>query len=93
MSQNDKLVSTPFLSLQAFFTDTYMHEHPDDLESIEVLKHLIALQVNRNSLLAVEPVLRHTVPAIRTEAPSSSPIRSLSWLMGSESTERNPLSS
>lgn len=45
MSQNDKLVSTPFLSLQAFFTDTYMHEHPDDLESIEVLKHLIALQV------------------------------------------------
>lgn len=45
MSQNDKLVSTPFLSLQAFFTDTYMQEHPDDLESIEVLKHLIALQV------------------------------------------------
>uniref|UniRef100_A0A8C7ITM7 Dedicator of cytokinesis 5 n=1 Tax=Oncorhynchus kisutch TaxID=8019 RepID=A0A8C7ITM7_ONCKI len=30
---------------KAFFTDTYMHEHPDDLESIEVLKHLIALQI------------------------------------------------
>uniref|UniRef100_A0A673ZHR1 Dedicator of cytokinesis 5 n=1 Tax=Salmo trutta TaxID=8032 RepID=A0A673ZHR1_SALTR len=30
---------------KAFFTDTYIHEHPEDLESIEVLKHLIALQI------------------------------------------------
>ncbi|XP_066570294.1 dedicator of cytokinesis protein 5 [Amia ocellicauda] len=30
---------------KAFFTDTYMQEHPQDLERIEVLKHLIALQI------------------------------------------------
>uniref|UniRef100_A0A8C8IM77 Dedicator of cytokinesis 5 n=1 Tax=Oncorhynchus tshawytscha TaxID=74940 RepID=A0A8C8IM77_ONCTS len=30
---------------KAFFTDAYIHEHPEDLESIEVLKHLIALQI------------------------------------------------
>uniref|UniRef100_A0A667Y3E7 Dedicator of cytokinesis 5 n=1 Tax=Myripristis murdjan TaxID=586833 RepID=A0A667Y3E7_9TELE len=30
---------------KAFFTDTYMHEHPEDHERIEVLKHLIALQI------------------------------------------------
>ncbi|CAB1319740.1 unnamed protein product [Coregonus sp. 'balchen'] len=30
---------------KAFFTDTYIHEHPEDLQSIEVLKHLIALQI------------------------------------------------
>uniref|UniRef100_A0A3B5AFA0 Dedicator of cytokinesis 5 n=1 Tax=Stegastes partitus TaxID=144197 RepID=A0A3B5AFA0_9TELE len=30
---------------KAFFTDTYIHEHPDDHERIEVLKHLIALQI------------------------------------------------
>ena len=42
---NKNVYSTPFLSLKAFFTDTYIHEHPEDLESIEVLKHLIALQV------------------------------------------------
>ncbi|KAG7491049.1 hypothetical protein JOB18_047986 [Solea senegalensis] len=30
---------------KAFFTDTYMHEHPEDHGRIEVLKHLIALQV------------------------------------------------
>lgn len=30
---------------QAFFTDAYVQEHPEDLERIEVLKQLIALQV------------------------------------------------
>uniref|UniRef100_A0A3P8SEF6 Dedicator of cytokinesis 5 n=1 Tax=Amphiprion percula TaxID=161767 RepID=A0A3P8SEF6_AMPPE len=30
---------------KAFFTDTYIQEHPDDHERIEVLKHLIALQI------------------------------------------------
>ncbi|KAG7274537.1 hypothetical protein CRUP_023914 [Coryphaenoides rupestris] len=30
---------------KAFFTSTYIHEHPEDLERIEVLKQLIALQV------------------------------------------------
>ncbi|XP_018587206.2 dedicator of cytokinesis protein 5 [Scleropages formosus] len=30
---------------KAFFTDTYIREHPEDLERIEVLKHLIALQI------------------------------------------------
>ncbi|XP_061529041.1 dedicator of cytokinesis protein 5 isoform X1 [Phycodurus eques] len=30
---------------KAFFTDTYIHEHPEDHERIEVLKHLIALQI------------------------------------------------
>ncbi|KAM9359964.1 dedicator of cytokinesis protein 5 isoform 1-T1 [Symphorus nematophorus] len=30
---------------KAFFTDTYMQEHPEDHERIEVLKHLIALQI------------------------------------------------
>lgn len=30
---------------QAFFTDAYIQEHPEDQERIEVLKHLIALQV------------------------------------------------
>ncbi|XP_072561850.1 dedicator of cytokinesis protein 5 isoform X1 [Paramormyrops kingsleyae] len=30
---------------KAFFIDTYIKEHPEDLESIEVLKHLIALQI------------------------------------------------
>lgn len=32
-------------SPQAFFKDAYIQEHPEDLERIEVLKHLIALQV------------------------------------------------
>lgn len=31
---------------QAFFTSTYVQEHPEDLERIELLKHLIALQVS-----------------------------------------------
>uniref|UniRef100_A0A3P9HZU8 Dedicator of cytokinesis 5 n=1 Tax=Oryzias latipes TaxID=8090 RepID=A0A3P9HZU8_ORYLA len=30
---------------KAFFTDTYMQNHPDDHDRIEVLKHLIALQI------------------------------------------------
>uniref|UniRef100_A0A8C5NAJ9 Dedicator of cytokinesis 5 n=1 Tax=Gouania willdenowi TaxID=441366 RepID=A0A8C5NAJ9_GOUWI len=30
---------------KAFFTDTYMLEHPKDQERIDVLKHLIALQI------------------------------------------------
>ncbi|XP_031426793.1 dedicator of cytokinesis protein 5 [Clupea harengus] len=30
---------------KAFFTEKYMLEHPEDLERIDVLKHLIALQV------------------------------------------------
>ncbi|TKS79108.1 Dedicator of cytokinesis protein 5 [Collichthys lucidus] len=30
---------------KAFFTETYMQEHPEDHERIEVLKHLIALQI------------------------------------------------
>uniref|UniRef100_A0A4W6F3G5 Dedicator of cytokinesis 5 n=1 Tax=Lates calcarifer TaxID=8187 RepID=A0A4W6F3G5_LATCA len=30
---------------KAFFTDTYIQEHPEDHERIEVLKHLIALQI------------------------------------------------
>ncbi|KAL0979453.1 hypothetical protein UPYG_G00185280 [Umbra pygmaea] len=30
---------------KAFFTDTYLQTHPEDFEHIEVLKHLIALQV------------------------------------------------
>ncbi|KAG7241416.1 hypothetical protein INR49_025616 [Caranx melampygus] len=30
---------------KAFFTDTYIQEHPQDHERIEVLKHLIALQI------------------------------------------------
>uniref|UniRef100_A0AAR2JXQ2 Dedicator of cytokinesis 5 n=1 Tax=Pygocentrus nattereri TaxID=42514 RepID=A0AAR2JXQ2_PYGNA len=30
---------------KAFFTEAYMQQHPDDLERIEVLKHLIALQI------------------------------------------------
>ncbi|XP_035514057.1 dedicator of cytokinesis protein 5 [Morone saxatilis] len=30
---------------KAFFTDTYIQEHPEDHECIEVLKHLIALQI------------------------------------------------
>uniref|UniRef100_H3D1P3 Dedicator of cytokinesis 5 n=1 Tax=Tetraodon nigroviridis TaxID=99883 RepID=H3D1P3_TETNG len=30
---------------KAFFTDAYAQEHPEDLERIEVLKHLIALQI------------------------------------------------
>ncbi len=30
---------------QAFFTEAYMKKNPDHLERIEVLKHLIALQV------------------------------------------------
>eukprot|EP00064_Thunnus_orientalis_P009322 superscaffoldBa00001176_g9345 len=30
---------------KAFFTDTYSQEHPEDHERIEVLKHLIALQI------------------------------------------------
>lgn len=30
---------------QAFFTDSYIQEHPEDQERIELLKHLIALQV------------------------------------------------
>ncbi|KAM9743108.1 dedicator of cytokinesis protein 5 isoform 1-T1 [Menidia menidia] len=30
---------------KAFFKDTYIQEHPEDLERIEVLKHLIALQI------------------------------------------------
>lgn len=32
-------------SPQAFFTDAYVQDHPEDLERIEVLKQLIALQV------------------------------------------------
>lgn len=35
----------PMLSFQAFFTDKYLQEHPEDLEKIELLKRLIALQV------------------------------------------------
>lgn len=35
---------------QAFFTDTYIQEHPGDHERIEALKHLIALQVNSFTL-------------------------------------------
>uniref|UniRef100_A0A673CK56 Dedicator of cytokinesis 5 n=1 Tax=Sphaeramia orbicularis TaxID=375764 RepID=A0A673CK56_9TELE len=30
---------------KAFFTDTYIQQHPEDHERIEVLKHLIALQI------------------------------------------------
>uniref|UniRef100_A0A7N6FIL4 Dedicator of cytokinesis 5 n=1 Tax=Anabas testudineus TaxID=64144 RepID=A0A7N6FIL4_ANATE len=30
---------------KAFFTDTYMQQHPEDHKRIEVLKHLIALQI------------------------------------------------
>uniref|UniRef100_A0A3P8YT58 Dedicator of cytokinesis 5 n=1 Tax=Esox lucius TaxID=8010 RepID=A0A3P8YT58_ESOLU len=30
---------------KAFFTDSYLQAHPEDFESIEVLKHLIALQI------------------------------------------------
>ncbi|XP_063050218.1 dedicator of cytokinesis protein 5, partial [Engraulis encrasicolus] len=30
---------------KAFFTEKYMQEHPEDLERIDVLKHLIALQI------------------------------------------------
>uniref|UniRef100_A0A8D3D1I7 Dedicator of cytokinesis 5 n=1 Tax=Scophthalmus maximus TaxID=52904 RepID=A0A8D3D1I7_SCOMX len=30
---------------KAFFTDSYIQEHPEDHERIEVLKHLIALQI------------------------------------------------
>ncbi|TWW60672.1 Dedicator of cytokinesis protein 5 [Takifugu flavidus] len=30
---------------KAFFTDAYIQEHPEDQERIEVLKHLIALQI------------------------------------------------
>ncbi|XP_026884955.2 dedicator of cytokinesis protein 5 isoform X1 [Electrophorus electricus] len=30
---------------KAFFTEAYMQQHPEDLERIEVLKHLIALQI------------------------------------------------
>ncbi|XP_072538135.1 dedicator of cytokinesis protein 5 isoform X2 [Salminus brasiliensis] len=30
---------------KAFFTEAYMKQHPEDLERIEVLKHLIALQI------------------------------------------------
>ncbi|XP_045890116.1 dedicator of cytokinesis protein 5 isoform X2 [Micropterus dolomieu] len=30
---------------KAFFTDTYIQEHPEDHERIEILKHLIALQI------------------------------------------------
>ncbi|CAL8347289.1 unnamed protein product [Lota lota] len=30
---------------KAFFTNTYIHEHPEDLERIEILKQLIALQI------------------------------------------------
>ncbi|XP_035022026.1 dedicator of cytokinesis protein 5 isoform X1 [Hippoglossus stenolepis] len=30
---------------KAFFTDTYMQEHPEEHESIEILKQLIALQI------------------------------------------------
>ncbi|XP_049341626.1 dedicator of cytokinesis protein 5 [Astyanax mexicanus] len=30
---------------KAFFTESYMTQHPEDLERIEVLKHLIALQI------------------------------------------------
>ncbi|XP_015198521.1 dedicator of cytokinesis protein 5 isoform X2 [Lepisosteus oculatus] len=30
---------------KAFFTDAYIEEHPEDLERIEILKHLIALQI------------------------------------------------
>lgn len=39
--------------LQAFFIDTYIQEHPEDHERIEVLKQLIALQVTSPSTIIV----------------------------------------
>jgi len=32
--------------LQAFFTEKYLQEHPEDQDKIELLKQLIALQVS-----------------------------------------------
>lgn len=33
------------LCFQAFFTEKYLQEHPEDQDKIELLKQLIALQV------------------------------------------------
>lgn len=49
------LVEVLSWSSQAFFTDTYIQEHPEDQECIEVLKHLIALQVTPSPPLLWTP--------------------------------------
>lgn len=51
------------LCFQAFFTEKYLQEHPEDQDKIELLKHLIALQVlywERSTLAVCE---RRCVPA------------------------------
>lgn len=59
------------VSLQAFFTDTYMHEHPEDHERIEVLKHLIALQVNLLTVIVVDTGSKCSIHCVIFKCPSS----------------------
>lgn len=65
--------SPSFHLLQAFFTDTYIQEHPGDRERIGVLKQLIALQVKfiKNpcfpSLFRQTPVLYLCPPSLPTD--------------------------
>lgn len=51
-------LSSCFPPLQAFFTDTYIQEHPEDHERIEVLKQLIALQVSPSAVTATDTGLK-----------------------------------
>lgn len=75
--------------LQAFFTDTYMQNHPDDHDRIEVLKHLIALQVN--SLW--QSWIRITFLWDSHSDKHPTPTRSLCWQMESASMGRKQRSS
>ena len=46
--------------LQAFFTEKYIQEHPEDQEKIDKLKDLIAWQVGSPNIIpSVPPRLSH----------------------------------
>ncbi|MEQ2205376.1 Dedicator of cytokinesis protein 5 [Xenoophorus captivus] len=78
---------------KAFFTDTYIQEHPGDHERIEVLKHLTALQVNLSTIFGEIPFFLPLPDKCVHMSSFISIPRSLSWKMEFASTGRRRRSS